>query len=332
MTRQERIEAMLSGRVPDRPLGAFWRHFHLSEQQPEDLAEALMNYEERLSWDLLVVTARPGLYGESWGNEYVYGDDEETLPSQITTRIVRPESYEELEVLDPEDEFMGEHLTCLRLLRRRRPNGVPHLLSVYSPLAVADILTGWSERTLRMMRDYPKQFKAGLETIAATVGSFAAFCIRSGGASGILLNGSPLAAGGRMSQAEFDEFGRTYDLIVLESVQHAMLNIVSMPGAHCMIERVLDYPVHAVAWEVGLPGNPGIAEVRARTGKVLVAGISAGGALLTGTPEQVVAEAKAALAAAGTDRFILSAGVEYAPGVPEENLLALLHLLRGEGA
>jgi uroporphyrinogen decarboxylase len=330
VTGNDAVSRLIEASATPRPLGACWRHFYLSEQQPEDLAEAVVDYQRRFSWDLLVVPLRHTFYGESWGNEYVYGDDEETVPSQMTTRIVRPESFLDLEILDPEDAFMGEQLTCLRHVHRKLGRGVPYLPLIRSPLAVADMLIGDPTRTLHMMRDHREEFRRGLEAVASSVASFAALCIRSGGAPGIFLYEPPIATADLLSPEEFEDFCRPYDMIVLESVMSATLNALYVPGAGCLLDAVLDYPVQLIGWDSHLPGNPAIADVLSRTDKTVLGGLNPDGAILEGDVDKVRAEAEAALEAAGGSRLILGPNGPCRSGVSEETLQGFSEWLHQE--
>lgn len=323
MTRKERIEAAVKGEAVDRPPVSFWRRFYLSEQQPEDLALRLLECQGSYDWDFIVVTARTSFHGEAWGNEYVYGEDEETAPAQLTTRIVQPGSFEELDVLDPEDDVLGEHLTGLRWLRRKRQGDAPYLFMMRTPLAIADILVGHTARTLQIMRSNPQSLKKGLEVIAVTMGSFASECIRSGGACGIFLVTPRWASRDAITVDEYNEFGRPYDLILLESVRNAEFNVLQVSGGNCMIKELLDYPAAAFNWDARDPSNPTIKEVFKLTGKAILGGIDQKKTLVSSGPNDVIAEAKEALEATGGRRLLLGPGADYPSNVPPANLKAI---------
>lgn len=329
MTNKERIQAVLNGEGTDRPPVSLWRHFHLSEQQPETLAETLVNYQETYDWDFLKVTFRDTYYGEAWGCEYAYGEDEDTAPAQYTTRIVGAGSFEELEVLDPEDDVLGEHLTCLRKVRRRRRNDVPFLMTVHSPLYIADLIVGDPVRTLSIMREHPESFKKGLETIAATMGSFVVECLRSTGVDGLIFITPPWATHDHVTIEEYNEFGRPFDLLVFELVQNSEFSILQVSGRNCLVADLLDYPVHALNWDSSDAANPTLQDIAARTQKALVGGVCQRGSLLKGTPGDVVTDAQTAIDAVEGKRLLIGPSASCPTNVPEANTKALSDWVHG---
>jgi hypothetical protein len=60
-----------------------------------------------------------------------------------------------------------------------------------------------------------------------------------------------------------------------------------------MVLDLADYPVHAINWAVGSPGNPPLHEVQARSGKAVIGGLR-NETLLSGDPADVTSEARAA--------------------------------------
>ena len=71
MTKKERLRAVLKGDNADRPPASLWRHFYLSEQQPDELAETLADFQAAYDWDFTSVTFREACYGEAWGCQYL---------------------------------------------------------------------------------------------------------------------------------------------------------------------------------------------------------------------------------------------------------------------
>ena len=51
------------------------------------------------------------------------------------------------------------------------------------------------------------------------------------------------------------------------------MRVLHVHGAGLEFERVLDYPVEAWSWSDRLPGNPTLAEMRARTPLCLMGGL-----------------------------------------------------------
>jgi uroporphyrinogen decarboxylase len=129
-----------------------------------------------------------------------------------------------------------------------------------------------------------------------------------------------LARQGILSEAEFGEFGKPYDLQVLQAVKAAPFNKLHICGPAVYFDAVADYPVHAYNWAVPGQNNYSIREAAQHTNKAIIVGIDEDGALQTGTPEMVIQEAMAAIQAAGGGAFMLSPGCGTGMQVPPANL------------
>ena len=74
------------------------------------------------------------------------------------------------------------------------------------------------------------------------------------------------------------------------------------------------------SWSIHEPGNPTLAEGRARTGRAVMGGLDHGGTLVNGTPEAVRAEREAAISGTGGAGLLLAPGCSVPPEAPEANL------------
>jgi len=164
--------------------------------------------------------------------------------------------------------------------------------------------------------------------IADTVSAYAAECLDRG-ASGIFYATTFWATYDQLDERQYLEFGRPYDLRVLAAVQGAEFNILHICGKHIMFDLLQDYPVNAINWADGLPGNPTIGEAFVRADKALVSGVNEQTTLLKGQPEQVAAEVKAAIASCQGQRLMVGPGCAVLPNTPEENLWAAKRAVSG---
>ena len=64
----------------------------------------------------------------------------------------------------------------------------------------------------------------------------------------------------------YAEFGRPYDLQVLEAVRGAQLNILHVCDSHNMLLDLADYPLQAFNWAATDPTNPSLAATRSLPG------------------------------------------------------------------
>jgi uroporphyrinogen decarboxylase len=127
-----------------------------------------------------------------------------------------------------------------------------------------------------------------------------------------------------MTEEQYREFGRPYDLIALQGAANGWLNTLHIHGdKDLMFDLVLDYPVQVLNWSDRLAG-PSLREARGLTSKCLMGGWHEFGALSTGTEEKIVEEARDAVAQTAGRKFILANGCS----VPDETDERWLHVGR----
>jgi uroporphyrinogen decarboxylase len=334
LSKRERVDAALRGESVDRVPVSAWRHFIDEEREPEALARASLKHFLDFDWDWLKVNPRATYYAEAWGNQYDFNQYDSVLPKLINGPINSPADLEKIVPVDPTAGVFAEQLELVRLIRAGI--GDAHILqTVFSPLSVLAFLVGHprihkvaevSQAQYDGLRHYlhenPKGAHDALRHIADTLARYAAAALDAG-ASGLFFAIVKLARQGILSEAEFDEFGKPYDLHVLRAVAGAPFNLLHICGPYVYFDAVADYPVHAVNWASIGQHNPGIAEAGRSTGKALVGGVDEVDTLQRGTPEQVIEQALAAIRVTGGRHLLLAPGCGTHVDVPVENLRAL---------
>ena len=85
-----------------------------------------------------------------------------------------------------------------------------------------------------------------------------------------------------MTEQQYREFGRPYDLMALRGAASGWLNILHVHGEKdLMFDQVLDYPVQVLSWSDRIAG-PSLREARVKTSKCLMGGWNEFGALSQG--------------------------------------------------
>ncbi|WP_298821353.1 uroporphyrinogen decarboxylase family protein [Chloroflexus sp.] len=334
LSKRERVDAALAGQPVDRAPVSAWRHFIPEELSGAALAEATVAHVQTFDWDWIKLNPRATYYAEAWGNRYDFDHYDGVLPRLVDGPVRAAPDLGRVVPVEPTAGVFADHLDAVR--RVRRAVGDVHLLqTIFSPLSVLAFLTASpGDQTVSVGSDAdmghlralihtdPAAVHAALDAITTTLAGYAAACLEAG-ASGIFFAIVRLARAGVLSEAEYATFGRPYDLRVLEAAREASFNLLHICGPRVYFDQVLDYPVHALNWAAVGQHNPDLAAARARTNLALVGGINETGALLHGTPAEVMAEAAAALAAGGTTKFLLAPGCGMAMHTPVANLMAL---------
>lgn len=270
---RERVLAATRGELLDRPGFAVWRHFYEAERpgRPGDLARALIEWVRRHDLDLLKYNPRAQLHAEPWGTRYRYPDgDEKPVFERYAVRAASDWRHIEPRLItEPAFEELFEGL---RLARAALPD-VPILMTIFTPLAILERLAG-KERVLADLRERPSQLTRALEAVTATFEALARELVAAD-ADGIFLATTTWAQRDVLSDAEYDTFGRQYDLRILDAVRHAPFNVLHVCGVNARVYELADYPVAGISWNAHAEGNPSLYEFLGRVSdRVAIGGYS----------------------------------------------------------
>ena len=327
--KRERVEASLKGEPVDRPPVSMWRHFYDREETAEGLAEAMLGFQRRFDWDFMKVNPRAQYHVEDWGARFHYGGDPKVGPTPVHFPVGSPEDWRMLEPLDPRKGSLGEQLHALHLIAQGLGGDVPFVMTVFTPLAIAARLAESDEAMLRHLREHPQEVHATLKMITETFRAFVTECLNAG-ADGIFFATTTWASRDLLTDAEYQEFGRPYDLRVLEAASEAEFNILHVCKSHNMLQALADYPVHALNWDARDDTNPSLKGARAFTMRPLIGGVGRD-MLRDGQPGEVAAEVTDAIAQTESRGFMVGPGCSIAPQCPDENLYALREAFVGGG-
>ena len=173
------------------------------------------------------------------------------------------------------------------------------------------------------MRRYPDALHAGLKTLTETTIRFLE-AIQDTGISGIFY-ALQYAQYALLSPAEFQTFARPYHLQVLNAAKALSpkycFNVLHLHGNDVMFEQVADFPVQVINWH-DQETFPSLAEGQTLFNGVVCGGLKQWQTMVLGDPDQVRAEARAAIEATGGKRFILGTGCVTPITAPHGNLMA----------
>jgi uroporphyrinogen decarboxylase len=325
MTKRERVFAALRGEEVDSvPVSAWWHDF-AREWSAEGLADATLDAYREYGWDFIKVNPRATYYAEDWGSRFQPREGRQ--PEMLAPAVASAADVRRIQPLDATQGAYGQQLAALRLIAGRLRGEAPFVQTVFSPLAVMTRLTGATANVQGILRDNPRELLGALEAVAGTLAAYARECL-SAGAAGIFFATVEWGAAANISAEEYDTFARPFDLQVLDAVRDAPFNVLHVCRAGNHLLRLLDYPVAAFHWDNRAPGNPSLKEVSSRTAVALMGGVSHDRTLGSAPPEQVFAEARAAIAETAGRRFLLAPNCSVEPAVPPANLRALVEAAR----
>ena len=317
-SREERLRAAIAGEAVDRPPVALWRHFPGDDQDPEDLAAAVLSFQQQFDFDFIKVTPASSYSVRDWGSVDIWRGNTEGTGEYLHYPVQTPDDWAALPVLDPTRGSLGGQLECLHLIGNATGGHTPFLPTIFNPLAQAKNLAG-SANLIEHLRGSPDALHAGLETITQTTIRFVEEAVGAG-VSGIFL-ALQHASRRLLSTGEYREFGEPYDRRVLEAARGLWLNIVHLHGEAVMFDLVAEYPAVALNWHDREEG-PSLAEGKERFRGAVCGGWRREDTLVRGSPEQIRREAEDAFAQTGGRRLILGAGCVTPIIAPWRNLQA----------
>jgi uroporphyrinogen decarboxylase len=316
-THRQRLEACLSGSMLDRPPVALWRHFPVDDQSPESLAAATLHWQQQYDWDIVKVTPASSFCLKDWGVEDAWKGDGEGTRAYTKRVVFEPEDWASLHFLEMDSPYLAAQLKCLSLIRAELPAETPLIQTIFSPLAQAKNLVG-GDALLVHLREYPEAVKQGLDVIAETTRRFVAAAAKIG-IDGIFY-AVQHAQADLLTEAEFIDFGRSFDLPVLAAAKPLWLNLLHLHGENVHFDAVADYPVQVINWH-DRDTAPSLSDGLQRFSGVACGGLSRE-TMVYGNAATVKSEALDAIEQTDGQRLLLGTGCVVPIIAPHGNLLA----------
>lgn len=271
MNKKQRVFAAVNGETPDRLPYSLWSHLPGIDLDPERLAEETYNFYKTYDVDF-IKTMNNGMYAiEDFGCKIDYSEIEKGGVAHVTKTPVQDTSdWAKLKVCPFTEGSLARELKSLTLLLEKvKEEDVPVIFTVFSPITIADKLS--DKKMLDHIRDgYGEAVKKALEVITETTAALAKEAIRLG-ADGVFF-ASQMSTYDSMKVEEYLEYGKPYDLKVLEAAKDGWFNTMHAHGNNIMFDVLRDYPVSVFNWHVG-ETLPTLDECYSLTGKCLMGGL-----------------------------------------------------------
>ena len=215
---------------------------------------------------------------------------------------------------------LGGQIQCLEILGQEFAGETPFIQTIFSPTSQLKYLAG-KDRVLVEMRTHRAAVEKALQAITETTIRFLE-AMKQTGVDGIFF-AVQLATPHDLTRGEYECFGRSYDLQILEAAADLFwFNLLHLHGQDAYFDLVADYPVAAINWH-DRESRPTLAEARQQFAGGLVGGLRQWDTMLHGTPEDVRCEAADAIAQTDGRGFILGTGCVTPITAPWGNLRAV---------
>lgn len=271
MNKKERIQAAVMGEKPDSLPYSFWSHLPAVDLDPVLLANETYRFYRDYDVDF-IKTMNNGMYAiEDYGCKIDYSDIEKGgVAKVVSTPVQSAADWEKLSVCPIDQGSLARELTSLKLLLEKvRTENVPVLFTVFSPLTIADKLSG-NKLFRHIAEGHGAKLHRALGVIAESTANLARQAIRLG-ADGVFF-ASQLSTYDAMHPKDYLEYGKPYDLKVLEAADGGWFNTLHVHGNNIMFEVLRDYPVAVFNWHAW-ETLPALNEARALIGRCLMGGL-----------------------------------------------------------
>lgn len=286
MNKIERVRAALGGRPVDRAPLTVWYHFGTQHAPAERAAQVHLEFFDHYDLDLLKLM-----------NDYDY-----PMPAGMEM-VASAADLAKLQPFDPVKSPFGTQLQTVEIVARALRDRA---------LFVDTVFNAWNtlkrnlvrEAMPALMAEQPKALETALGIVNGNLIRYAQASLARG-AAGIFL--SVPATAESLTLEQYERFMRPFDLQLLQAIAgRGECHVLHAHGERLYLDRLLDYPVHALSW-ADLNGGPAIAQMRQRSPLTLMAGLDHV-KLVESSAELVRGQVRRALAEAGPTRFILAPG------------------------
>lgn len=325
MTKRERVRAAIAGEPVDQAPASLWGHDFLREWSNDELVGATCEQYEAYNWDFIKINPRWSMFSEAWGAIY-RPPVEQTNQTLVRPALEELEQLHEVTTVHAQRGVFGEHVESTRLVIERTRGEVDVLQTVFSPMSVVGLMFGHPRALKQAAAEAPAALHGALGRVTETIINYSRANIEVGGA-GVFYAPLQWASYANSTPDFYREFGRPYDLQVLDAIRDAEFNILHVCHTNNMLANVLDYPVQAFNWDDRDPTNASLAEIWAQTDKAVMGGVSRSG-LGESSADEVQAQAAEA-ASIGNTRVFVTGGCSIPPQTSHENRAAVAAGARG---
>lgn len=325
MTKRERVRAAIAGDPVDRAPASLWGHDFLREWSNDELVGATCEQYETYGWDFIKLNPRWSMFPEAWGAVYTPPADQSN-PTLVRPALEELDDLHRVTAVNAERGVFGEHIEATRMTIDRTDGMVDVLQTVFSPMAVVGLMFGHPRALKQAAQEAPAALHGAIARVTETIIDYGRANIAAG-ASGVFY--APLQwASHDIATADFyREFGRPYDLQVLDAIRDAEFNILHVCHTNNMLADLLDYPVQAINWDDRHDSNANLADVWSQSDTAVMGGVSRSG-LGDLSVDEIHSQAAEA-ARVGPSRVFVTGGCSIPPHTSHENRAAVAAAVRG---
>lgn len=330
MNHFERIKAALKSEPVDRVPVNLWAHLPEYDQNPKALARKQVELAQQYDFDFIKLMPF-GLYGvEDYGAEITYYAKRDHPAVLSRPGITNYRDWSTIEPLPGRFGTYGKQVELAKYVREFSQNQFPVIQTIFNPLTTALKLAG--DRLVLDIKEHPDEVKKALLALAETTINFVNENVDAG-VDGFFY-ATQTATANLFTRAEYEEFGRPFDLQVLDAFKDkTWFNVAHIHGDRTYFDLIADYPVQALNWH-DRSVAPSLKEARQMTDKALIGGlhelpyfehgeVKQPSILVSGTVSEVEQHVQEAINEVNGRGLIIGPGCVASQEVPDANIYAL---------
>lgn len=270
ITKKEKIlSAIKKDKINEVPFG-FWTHLPGIDLDSRKLADATFDFYKKYDLDF-IKTMNSGMYAiEDYGCKIDYNDIKKGgVAKLVSTSVNNPVDWKNVDICSINKGALKRELDYVKILKDKVGNEVPIIFTVFSPLTTAAKLSG--DKIFKHINEgYGDEIKIALENISETTVNLIKE-LEKIGVDGIFF-AAQTSSYDKTDRKTFLEYGKPYDMKVLESAQNMWFNVIHAHGNNIMMDVLRDYPVDVFNWHAW-ETLPKIDQAQIDTGKCIMTGI-----------------------------------------------------------
>lgn len=264
------------GRLGDYLPHTGWFHFPLADPNPDEFFNETVDTTERFGWDIVKIMTNGNYLPIAYGADYDYSTDPHKWDGVFHSHPIASETdAATLPALDATNPTLAAEAAVDGRIARRFAGDRPIIATLFDPLSWAqELSTPLDARYVRHLIDAdPKALRHALESIQLTNEHFLAELFKAG-VDGVFFT-TKFSTSELLTPAEHAEFVLPYLRRTAEVLKgHTWLNLLHVHGvAGLYLDDLVDLDFNAINWESVGEGATSVAELRAKTDKLLITGV-----------------------------------------------------------
>ena len=276
MTPYERLHRMIAGEDVDRPGISVWKHFFLDDRYVQDHVRRTIAFQDMGNWDFIKIMTTNVHMEAAYGSKIKWTNNEGERTLVVSKPLKSPKEIAEMGVCDVTTGPLHKEVEVARILSEHYKGKVPVLGTVDTPASYLKALyCGFEDpaRFTALIRDYPEEFKKGLETMTKVCVALAEEYVKAG-VDGIFI-ATNIASELYMTEQEYMDIVLPSELAVAEAVAgKTWFNVLHLHGnGNVFFDQLVNrMPVQAVNWHT-VTSSVSMEEAAKKTDKILIGGL-----------------------------------------------------------